>query len=389
METSPEDHYLRPAQIFDGEAADLLSGQVVQVRENKIEAVGPPASFPELHESQVIEPLGLTLMPGLIEAHSHVLLHPYTETTWNDQLAHEALSLRTARATNHLRVTLLAGFTTIRDLGTEGAGYADVGLRQAIEQGIIPGPRMQVATRAIVTTGAYGPKGYAPEWDVPIGAEEANGFDSLMRTVRDQIGRGADWVKLYADYRWGRTVSAPTFTQEELNTAVEVVSSANIPVAAHANTTEGMRRAARAGVNTIEHGDGGTAEVFGLMKENGVALCATLSVAPGERAERKRRMFETALESGVSIASGSDVGVFPHGDNVRELEAMVAAGMAVLDTVVAATSGTARILNLEVGRVKSGHFADLLAVQGDPTSDISALRRVEFVMKDGAVYKRP
>ncbi len=389
METSPQDHYLRPAQIFDGESADLLSGQVVQVRENKIEAVGPPSAFAEISESAIIDLPGLTLMPGLIEAHSHVLLHPYTETTWNDQLAHEALSLRVARATNHLRDTLLAGFTTIRDLGTEGAGYADVGLRQAIEQGIIPGPRMLVATRAIVTTGAYGPKGYAPEWNVPIGAEEADGIDPLMRTVRDQIGRGADWVKLYADYRWGRTVSAPTFTQEELNTAVNVASSANIPVAAHANTTEGMRRAAIAGVNTIEHGDGGTAEVFRLMKENGVALCATLSVAPGARAEIKRRMFETALETGVSIASGSDVGVFPHGDNVRELEAMVAAGMPVLDTVVAATSGNARILNLDVGRVKSGHFADLIAVQGDPTHEIAALRRVEFVMKEGTVYKSP
>ena len=351
--------------------------------------MGPAANFPELGDAKIIDLPGLTLMPGLIEAHSHVLLHPYTETSWNDQVAHEALSLRVARATNHLRDTLLAGFTTIRDLGTEGAGFADVGLRQAVEQGIIPGPRMLVATRAIVTTGSYGPKGYAPEWTVPIGAEEADGFDSLLRVVRDQIGRGADWVKLYADYRWGRAAASPTFSLEELKTAVDAATSAGIPVSAHANTTEGMRRAALAGVKTIEHGDGGTPEVFGLMKDMGAALCPTLSTATGERVERKKRMFESALESGVLIASGSDVGVFPHGDNARELEAMVAAGMPVLDTLVAATSGNARILNLEgeIGRVKAGHRADLIGVRGDPTGDISVVRRVEFVMRDGIVHR--
>src|SRR6266481_3018702 len=254
----PEAVYLlEPAHVFDGESAQLHDGWVVLVRGEKIEAVGPASEVKAPADAKVIDLPGTTLMPGLIEAHSHVLLHPYSETSWNDQVAREALSLRVARATNHLRNTLLAGFTTIRDLGTEGAGYADVGLKQAVEQGIIPGPRMFVATRAIVATGSYGPKGYAPEWRVPQGAEEADG-DGLIRVVRDQIGRGADWIKIYADYSWGpRGEAAPTFSLEEIKLIVDTARSANVPVSAHATTTEGMRRAVLAGVETIEHGDGG------------------------------------------------------------------------------------------------------------------------------------
>src|SRR5256884_731746 len=197
---APESVYmLKPTHIFDGQSAELHDGWVVLVRGEKIEAVGPASEVRIPADAKVIELAGMTLMPGLIDAHSHVLLHPYGETSWNDQVAREALALRVARATNHLRNTLLAGFTTIRDLGTEGAAYADVGLKQAVEQGIIPGPRMLVTTRAIVATGSYGPKGYVPEWTVPQGAEEASG-DSVIRVVRDQIGKGADWIKVYADY---------------------------------------------------------------------------------------------------------------------------------------------------------------------------------------------
>ena len=392
--SNPETVYLlKPAHVFDGESAQVHDNWVVLVRGEKIEAVGPAGSVTAPAGAKVIDLPGLTLMPGLIEAHSHVLLHPYSETVWNDQVAKESLSLRVARATNHLRNTLQAGFTTVRDLGTEGAGYADVGLKQAVEQGIIPGPRMIVVTRAIVATGSYGPKGYASEWHVPQGAEEADGVDSLTRVVRDQIGHGADWIKIYADYRWGTQGAAPTFSLDEIKLIVETAKSANVPVAAHSTTAEGMRRATLAGVETIEHGDGGTPEVFRLMKEHGVAFCPTLSTATvanlGNK-ERKREMFKIALASGVTIASGSDVGVFAHGDNAKEIEAMVDFGMPLIDALRSATSVNARVLHMadKIGAVKPQLFADLIAVQGDPTRDVSALRRVKFVMKGGVVYRQ-
>lgn len=384
---------LRPARVFDGEA--MHDGWTVRVRGDKIDAVGPEQSS----GAATIDLPGTTLMPGLVEGHSHILLHAYSETSWTDQVSREGLALRVARATNHLRATLMAGFTTVRDLGTEGAGYADVELRDAVRQGIIPGPRILASTRAIVATGTYQPH-FIPEWTVPQGAEEADGVDALTRVVRDQIGRGADWIKMYADYRWGpHGGSRPTFSVDELKLAVETARSAGVPVAVHANTAEGMRRAALAGVETIEHGGEGTPDVFKLMVEHHVALCPTITAGagpwpprdPDSPAQRqKRASFKAALDAGVTIISGSDVGTFPHGDNAREIEAMVAFGMAPTAAIKSATSVAARVLHLEnqIGSVKPGMLADLAAFDGDPTKDITALRRVTFVMKNGVVYRK-
>jgi len=391
---------LRPARVFDGET--MHTGWSVRVKGNRIEAAGPSAIVELAGTTPVLLP-ELTLMPGLVEGHSHLLLHAYSETPWVDQVTHESLGLRTARAVNHCRATLMAGFTTVRDLGTEGAGYADVELKQAVEQGIIPGPRILATTRAIGATGSYAPKGFTLEWRVPQGVEEADGVDSLTRVVRDQIGHGADWIKMYGDYRWGPLPGAhPTFSLEEIKLAVDAARSAAVPVAIHTSTPEGMRRAILGGAETIEHGDGGTPEIFKLMVEHHVALCPTLAAGnhslpyPGAikgaqtntpNVLRKRASFKAALDAGVTILSGSDVGVFNHGENARELELMVDYGMPAVDALKAATSVAGRVLHMEIGMVKGGMLADLIGTEGDPTKDISVLRTVRFVMKDGTIVK--
>jgi imidazolonepropionase-like amidohydrolase len=392
---------IRPARVFDGVNPRPHEGWSVIVRGERIEAVGPRLATPA--GARVIELPGATLMPGMIEGHSHLFLHPYNETSWDDQVLKEPESLRTTRAVNHARATLMAGFTTVRDLGTEGAGYADVGLKQAIEQGIVPGPRMLIATRALVATGSYGPK-TGPEEPVK-GAEEADG-PNLVTAARRQIGAGADVVKLYGDYRWrSGEESRPTYTLAELRAVAEASHAAGRQVAVHASTPEGMRNAILAGADTIEHGNAGTPEIFRLMSEKGVALCPTLAAtdaisryrgwngaAPEPPAvAEKRRSFAAALAAKVPMCMGGDVGVYAHGENAREMELMVDYGMSAPDVLIAATSGNARLFGLSerVGAVRPGLLADLVAVEGDPTRNIAAVRAVRLVIKGGAVVQAP
>ncbi len=393
---------LKPDRVFDGQ--NMHEGWSVLIKDNHIEAVGESGNFKVLPNAEVLDLKGMTLMPGMIEGHSHLFLHPYNETPWNDQVLTESRAERTARAVDHARATLMAGFTTVRDLGTEGAGYDDVGLKSAIEKGVIPGPRMLVATRAIVATGSYGPKSTVTEAIIPKGAEEADGLEGITHVVRSQIGFGADVIKLYADYRWGANGEAePTFTEEELKKAVEVASSSGRTVAVHSSTTEGLRRAIAAGVTTIEHGDGGTPELFKLMKAKGIALCPTLAATESiagyhgwkkgidpdpEGVKHKHQIFTEALKAGVTILMGGDVGVFPHGDNAKEMLLMAEYGMKPIDVLRSATSVNATVFKLQnLGQIKVGYLADLVAVIGNPVDEIKAVKEVRMVWKDGKRMK--
>jgi imidazolonepropionase-like amidohydrolase len=389
---------LKPDRVFDG--VNMHSDWVVLVKNNKIVEAGT-MRFKLAADTQIVELKGMTLLPGLIEGHSHLLLHPYNEVSWDDQVLKESRAERVIRGANHAKATLAAGFTTVRDLGTEGAEYDDVGLKRAIEKGVIPGPRMIIATKALVAKGAYGPKSVNPDVDLPQGAAEVAGLEQISQEVRSQIGKGADVIKVYADYRAGKDgESVPIFSVEEMSLMARIANSGKRQLVAHASTPEGMLRAIEAGASTIEHGDSGTPEVFKRMKEKGVTLCPTL--AAGDAIEQyrgwkkgvspeptrilaKRQTFALAMKAGVSICMGGDVGVYSHGDNAREMELMVDYGMSAMEVLRAATSVNAQAFGYadKIGRITVGLMADMIAVEGDPSVDIKIVRKVRMVMKDG------
>jgi len=403
VSTDASEKLIRTGVLFDGES--IRENWVIHIKDGLITYAGPASEYTGTGDILEIDLTEQFVMPGLIDAHTHVLLHPYDETSWNDQVLIESSAERVARATNHVRATLQAGFTTIRDLGSEGSAYDDVGIREAIEKGVIPGPRMLVAGRAIVATGSYGPKGFAGHVNVPKGAEEADA-GTLAKVVRDQIGHRIDLVKVYADYRWGPQGQArPTFSQDELNLIVEISNLSGRSVVAHAATAEAMTMAALAGVRTIEHGDGATRDVYRVMKEHDVALCPTLAAAESvesyngwikgtdpdpARITKKKEAFILALQMGVTMLAGGDAGVFDHGDNALELELMVEYGMEPIDVLHAATAVNADYLDIKgvTGRISAGLAADVIAIDGNPAKHITDLRNVSFVMKEGVIYRK-
>jgi imidazolonepropionase-like amidohydrolase len=392
---------LHGAHVLSPDGSSWLDGRAVLVLEGRISTVAPTDELRPLAEARDLDLTGLYLVPGLIDLHTHLMLHPYDEASWDDQVLHESLELRTIRAVKAARATLDAGFTTIRDLGTEGGGYADVALRDAVKQELMEGPRVVPVTRAIVATGCYGPSGFDPRWSVPQGAQEVTGPDEMRRVVREQISRGAEWIKVYADYGRAGAPATPTFTIDELKAAVDEAHSAGLHVAAHASTDEGVRRATEAGVATIEHGTAASDETLKLLASRGTVLCPTIAASEAmaryggwtpespepARLTASKDLVRRARAAGVTIANGSDAGVFAHGDNARELELLVDCGLTPAEALRAATATAATVLGQagKLGVIAAGAQADLVAFQKDPLADVHALRRPRLVVQGGRI----
>ena len=398
---------IRAGRLFDGQAVHLASDQVILIQGDRIASVGPSSEVRIPPGSEVIDLRRATVLPGLIDAHTHLLLTGEANGRYDEELLKESWQYRTIEAVVNAGKDLMAGFTTMRDLETEGAMYSDVDVRNAINRGLIPGPRLQVATRALSTTGSYPLLGYSPEVTVPTGVQVVDGPWEARKAVREQIKYGADLIKLYSStFSYftpeGKFVAVPTFTLEETKAIVDEAHRLNRKVACHSYGGAGLHNCIEAGADSIEHGTDLDDESITEMIQKGMYFVPTLYVyeyfleAEPERAAFERReiqlheaSFRRALARGVKIAFGTDVGPFPHGAQAREFRDMVRLGMSQLQALRSATTVAAALMGWQdrIGSVTPGKFADLVAVSGNPLEDITELERVGFVMKGGVVVK--
>jgi imidazolonepropionase-like amidohydrolase len=402
---------IRAGTLIDGKSDSPRRDQVIVVRGNRIESVSNAGGANTPAGATVIDLSRATVLPGLIDSHTHIFLQGEdpAEGGYDVNILKYPASLRAARATVSVRRALEQGFTTLRDVETEGAGYGDVGIKEAIEGGYIPGPRLFVATRAISTTGGYPLEGYAPELEMPKGAQIVDGPVEARKAAREQLDHGADWIKVYMTHRsWvgkkGELVSQPTLTLEELKAIVDETHGWGRKVACHAYNGIGLQRALDGGCDSIEHGLEMTDAQLAQMVKQGTWYCPTLSPYYGDWApentpegqrDRKRASvhedtFKRALKAGVKIVFGTDMGGIPWTEPIaQEFPRMVGLGMGPIDAIKSATSRAAEMLDMsgQIGVIAPGAYADVVAVSGDPTKDVKELGNVKFVMKDGSVFK--
>src|SRR2546427_4147665 len=402
---------IRAGTLIDGNSDSPRRDQVIVIRGNRIEIVSDASSAKIPEGANVVDLSGATVLPGLIDSHTHIFLQGEdpSQGGYDENILKYPLALRAARATVSVRRALEQGFTTLRDVETEGAGYGDVGIKMAIEGGYIPGPRLIVSTRAISSTGGYNLEGYAPELDMPKGAQIIDGPVAARKATREQLDHGADWIKVYMTHRsWvgknGELVSQPTLTMEELKAIVDETHGWGKKVACHAYNGIGLQRALDGGCDSIEHGLEITDAQIAQMVKQGTWYCPTLAAyytdwgppdTPAGQRDRKRaavhiQSFQKAMKSGVKIAFGTDIGGIPWTEPMaQEFLRMVEFGMSPMDAIKSATSRAAEMLDMEgqIGVIAPGAYADVIAVNGDPVREIKVLESVQFVMKDGNVFK--